>query len=172
LPAAALWPGSQTPATTPGVTRAAAIAVLLLLAATGPVRAHNLGAKAVLRGDHVEVEAYYSDDTPARDARVVVHDNADKLIADGRTDDAGRWQFPAPPPGRYVVVVDAGSGHRKRLVVTIPGTAADGESVSEGPSRAEFTRFPWGGIAAGLTVIVLLAVGWRAWRRWPPQSGQ
>jgi hypothetical protein len=154
------------------VSRAATIAVLLGLAAAGPACAHNLGATATLRGGHVEVEAYFSDDTPARDAKVMVHDAAGRFVATGRTDDRGHWSFPAPPPGVYELVVDAGGGHYKRLTVTISTTAADGTPVSGEPSREEFTRFPWGGVAAGLTVIVLLAVGLRAWRRRPQQAGQ
>ena len=43
------------------MTRAAATAVLLTLAAAAPARAHDLGAKAELRGGRVEVEAYFSD---------------------------------------------------------------------------------------------------------------
>jgi hypothetical protein len=132
----------------------------VLLAAAGPARGHNLGATAHVRGDQVEVEAYFSDDTPARDARVTVHDAADQIIAEGRADDAGRWRFRVPPDGVYRVVVDAGGGHRRPFTVRLRA----GGVASDEPPRAEFTRFPWGGVAAGLTVIVLLAVGWRAWR--------
>jgi nickel transport protein len=140
-------------------------ALLLVLAAANPVHAHALGADAKLRGNRVEVEAYYSDDTPARDAHVTVHDAADHTIAEGRTDEHGRWQFPAPPPGSYTVVVDAGAGHRTTRTVTIPSRPADGETVSEGPPRAEFTRFPWGQMALGLAIIAALAGGWLALRR-------
>ncbi|HEY1380558.1 MAG TPA: carboxypeptidase-like regulatory domain-containing protein [Gemmataceae bacterium] len=142
-------------------------ALLLSLAAAAPARAHALGAEAKLRGGRVEVEAYFSDNTPARDARVTVRDAADATIAEGRTDAEGRWSFPAPPPGRYAVVVDAGAGHRTRpIAVTIPGEppAAD-VTVSEGPRREEFTQFPWGRVALGLGIIAALALGWRAVRR-------
>jgi hypothetical protein len=144
----------------------AALTVLIIIAAAAPVRAHALSAEAKLRGDHVEVEAYFSDNTPARGARVTVHDAANTLVAEGRTDDEGRWHCPAPPPGRYRLVVDAGDGHRTRpITVTIPATVADGAPISDAPSRDEFTSFPWLRVAAGLAIIALLAIGWRAWRR-------
>jgi hypothetical protein len=144
------------------VTRAAAIAVVVWGAAAAPAWAHALGATARVRGDRLEVEAYFSDDTPAVDAHVKVVDSTDTLIAEGRTDDAGRWSCAAPPAGSYRVTVDAGGGHRARKALTIGGGAA---AASDGPTRAEFTRFPWGGVAAGLAIIGGLAIAWRVWRR-------
>ncbi len=141
------------------------LGLLLVLAAAAPAHAHALGAEAKLRGDRVEVEAYYSDDTPAADAQVTVHDAADHTIAEGRTDDRGRWQFRTPPPGRYTVVVNAGAGHRKAVTITIPPRPADGETVSEGPPREEFTRFPWERVSLGLAIVAGLAGAWLWMRR-------
>jgi hypothetical protein len=140
-------------------------AALLTLAGAAPASAHALGAEARLKGEYVEVEAYFSDDTPARAARVSVFDEAERTVAEGRTDDAGRWQFLRPAGGTYRVTVDAGAGHRARVTLTIPVEAAAGEAVSEGPSRAEFTRTPWNRVAVGLGAIALAAiVAWAALR--------
>jgi nickel transport protein len=147
------------------VTRAAAIAVLAWGVVAAPAWAHALGATVRVRDGRLTVEAYFADNTPARDARVTVFDSSDNQLADGRTDDDGRWGVAAPPAGSYRVVVDAGGGHRVRKTITVP--AAAGETVSEGPPREEFTRFPWPAVAAGLAIIGGLAVGWRAWRRSP-----
>lgn len=130
----------------------AGLTALLILTAAGPARAHALGAECRLRGGRVEVEAYYDDDTPAGGATVRVLDEHKEEVASGRTDAQGRWTFPAPPPGQYAVVVDAGAGHRTTRTLTIPGGAAAG-TVSDGPPRAEFTRFPWGGLGIGLGLI-------------------
>jgi nickel transport protein len=141
-------------------------ALLIVLIVVPAAYAHALGATVTLRGQRVEVEAYYSDDTPARDANVMVHDKGGRFVATGKTDDHGRWVFDAPPAGRYSVVVDAGAGHRKIVSVTIPGKPpGDAVTVSDGPGRAEFTRFPWGPAALGLAIIAALAVGWRMWLR-------
>jgi hypothetical protein len=65
------------------------------------------------------------------------------------------------------VVVDAGAGHRAAVKVPIPegagGSAAGGTPVvvSEGPSREEFTRFPWAKVGWGLAAIGLLGLALR-----------
>ena len=50
-------------------------ALLVALIAAAPAHAHALGATAKRVGDRVEVEAYFSDDTPARDAAVMVRED-------------------------------------------------------------------------------------------------
>lgn len=150
------------------------LALLLVLAAVRPVAAHALGAECKIRGGRVELEAYYDDDTPGSQARVVVQDEARKTVAEGKTDDKGMWNFPLPPPGRYRVRVDAGAGHAATVTLTVPGskegpTTSGGENgvppaedksgvASDGPTRTEFTRFPLGRVALGLAVIGLLSV--------------
>ncbi len=155
-------------------------AVLLMLTVAAPAAAHALDAEVRLKGDRVQVEAFYSDNTPAIDARVAVRDEAQRTVAEGRTDDQGRWSFARPAVGHYRVTVDAGAGHRKDKAVTIPEAAApspdsaaeEAVTVSEGPGRAAFTRTPWERVALGLAVIALAALGGR-WllRRSPEQSG-
>lgn len=140
-------------------------ALLFVLVVVPAARAHALGADVKLRGNRVEVEAYYSDDTPARDARVTVRERGEQMIAEGRTDDLGRWHFPAPHPGQYTVVVDAGAGHRKTVSVTIPDNPPADATVSSGPTRDEFTRFPWDRLVFGLAIIAASAIGWRTLRR-------
>jgi hypothetical protein len=53
------------------------------------------------------------DDTPAEEASVVVTTIDGKPVANGKTDERGLWSFARPGPGRYLIVVDAGSGHRR-----------------------------------------------------------
>lgn len=166
----------------------AVLAMFLVLAAVQPAFAHALGAECKLRGDRVEVEAYYDDDTPARNARVTVQDAAKKNVAEGRTNSKGFWSFSRPEPGWYRVTVDAGAGHRTTVTITVPSTEAEaavaasassgecdccrdaatssGEEeavkLSEGPGREEFTRTPWLKIGFGLGTIVgfSLAAWW------------
>jgi hypothetical protein len=163
---------------TPGFLPAA-LALFLVVGAVRPASAHALGAECKLQGDRVEVEAYYDDDTPARDAQVVVQDAAGKHVAEGRTNDKGMWSFARPDPGRYRVTVDAGAGHRATVTMTVPkappdaatrahasndacdccpdDASANGEQaavrLSEGPGRAEFTRMSWWKIFVGLGAI-------------------
>jgi nickel transport protein len=132
----------------------AGLALLLTLAAASPAAAHALGAECRLRDGRVEVEAYYDDDTPAPDAKVRVLDPQENTIVQGRTDAQGRWSFPTPRPGKYRVIVDAGAGHRATVPMTVPASEdVTASLLSDGPSRQEFTRFPWLKAGLGLAVI-------------------
>lgn len=161
--------------------RGVLLVLALALGETRPARAHALGAECQLRSGQLEVEAYYDDNTPARDARVWLEDAQGRRVLQGRTDSQGRWRCPCPEPGRYRLTVDAGAGHRTTLVVRVPalpGTATVPTDaapqtpaaipVAEGPSRAEFTRPPWTRMVLGLGIIGCLGlVGWGVlrWRR-------
>jgi hypothetical protein len=170
------------------------LALLLTLAASRPAPAHDLGAECTLRGDRVEVEAYYDDDTPAGDARVRVLGAGGEAVALGRTDARGRWSFPRPSPGGYRVLVDAGGGHSTTVKITVtsdpkaepqtartPSDACDccrdeaptpaAVVVSAGPGLAEFTRTRWPRAAAGVGVVALLGLGWWGARRLGGASG-
>jgi prepilin-type N-terminal cleavage/methylation domain-containing protein/prepilin-type processing-associated H-X9-DG protein len=164
-----------------------ALAVLSALLAARPAAAHALGADCAVKDGKVEVEAYYSDDTSARNARVCVEDADHNPVAEGRTDDKGRCSFPAPPAGRYKVIVDAGAGHRTEVKITFPeekqaaasasaapsaepcpcctdeaaAASADPVPVGDGPSREEFTRVPLARVSLGVGLIAALAAG--AW---------
>ncbi len=167
-------------------------AVFVLLLAVQPTAAHGLGAECKVHGGRVEVEAYFDDDTVAADAAVVVRDAAQAIVAEGRTDAKGLWSFAAPDAGIYRVTVDAGAGHRTTLRIKVPErtdapgptvTAASGECdcctddskadagpaeavISDGPSRAVFTRLPWAKVALGLSAITLMGLAWGGCRRW------
>jgi nickel transport protein len=141
------------------------IAFGLALLLPGLALGHGIGVQATLEQGTVHLEGYFDDDTPAADARVRIETEDGQLIVEGKTDDKGLWSFPAPAPGQYRVILDAGAGHVARIRLTIPESpATSATNVSEGPTRAEFTQFPWGRLVVGLGVIGLLAVGTR-WLR-------
>jgi len=131
--------------------------VTILALATPAADAHSLGAECRVQGQRVELEAFFSDDTPAASAKVLVRDRAKALLAEGTTDAEGRWTFATPASGTYEVVVDAGGGHRAKVTLIVPDPAAGeaAQSFHSGLSRAKFTRTPWGPILAGLALIAL-----------------
>jgi hypothetical protein len=138
-----------------------AVAVFLAIAPTSAF-AHALGVDCVLRNGKVVVEAFYDDDSPAQKSKVQVVNAKDEEIANGVTDEKGTWSFAAPPPGAYEVRVDAGAGHRAKKAINVPAPEPSDEpppavTISTGPSRAEFTRFPWLKVLIG--VVVLGGVG-------------
>ena len=118
------------------------------LLASGSAHAHALSVECKLKGDTVVVEAFFSDNKPAPNAKVTVRDSHGNELATGRTDDEGRWTFPAPAAGKYEVTCDAGEGHRRPVIVTIPTVAAlkpitptpEEIVVTGGPTREELTR--------------------------------
>jgi len=134
------------------------VALILILAGANGACAHGIGAEATMTDGKVQIQAYFDDDTPARDAKVHVTDDDGKTIAEGKTDEKGHWTFEAPPAGKYHLVVDAGAGHRRKLAVTIPSDAAEAKQVSEGDSRDAFTRIPWSRIAIGLAAIFAASI--------------
>jgi len=139
-----------------GLPSLALPALLLLMLMPALAFAHNVGVACKLRGDKVEVEAFYDDDTPAQKAKVQVKDGKDEIVASGVTDEKGTWNFAAPASGKYVVYLDAGAGHRARTDLFVPAqneSAKPDETISEGPTRAEFTNTPWLKVAIGLIVI-------------------
>jgi hypothetical protein len=137
---------------------AALLAVLLLTACPGYVFAHAVGVSCTLRGDKVEVEAYYDDDSPAIKAKVQVLNAKDEIVATGITDEKGRWNFDRPAPGLYEVRLDAGAGHRKDTTLTVPGLVNEPTPAAPTPTavsseRDRFTQVPWLNVVIGLAVI-------------------
>jgi hypothetical protein len=125
--------------------------------------AHALLVDCNLRDGKVEVEAFYDDDTPAPKARVKVVNAEEQVVAGGETDQQGRWSFAMPAPGKYVVVVNAGAGHRKEKTIEVPARPDESMApkneapIGGAPKRGDLTRIPWLKIAIGLAIIGGLA---------------
>ncbi|MCO5166384.1 MAG: hypothetical protein M9894_08470 [Planctomycetes bacterium] len=146
------------------MTRAPLIAAALaLLALAGPARAHRLNVEARLEAGRVVVEVYFSDGTVPVGAEVVASREGVE-VARGRTDAAGLWTFAPPGAGRYALAVTEPGLHRGRAAVDV--RAADLPAVEAGPPAPEAAPPPtrrdgtdWVGLAAGLAIITLLALG-------------
>lgn len=135
----------------------------LLFVGVGSVQAHDLGFDCTRKGATLEVFAYFDDGSPAQKARVrlVLEGEKETEQAAGWTDAKGRWTLPTPPPGTYAMIVEAGAGHRARQTVLIREIVEKSENprrVSAGPTREEFTAFPWLKVGLGLGILALLAL--------------
>jgi hypothetical protein len=123
------------------------------------VQAHAIGGQCKVQNDKVLVEAYYSTDEPAVDARVTVLNQQGQEVTQGRTDANGSWSFPHPGPGKYQVRIDAGAGHRVNLDLILAENMAKTEANgSANPSRESFTGNPIFKVLIGLALIVVLAL--------------
>ena len=133
---------------------------------------HALHAECKVQGEQLIVEAFYSTNEPAQEAKVEILDAHNALLATGMTDDKGIFRTKRPTAGKYTVRIDAGAGHRCEVTADIPATG-DGkvsldksngtkesteqaQVVSTGPTRAEVTQFPWMRVGLGLFIIVIV----------------
>jgi len=139
------------------------LAATLLLVGTSPAFAHRLLSTPRIVGDQLRVEAYYSDDTPAQEAKVTVS-RGDEVVAEGRTDEKGAWTCPRPKPGTYTVRVTSTGHAADPETVVVP---AEEETVAAPPAdeRERRTRTPWARLGAGLGIIGGLGIAWLLARR-------
>jgi hypothetical protein len=113
----------------PAARNVTQVSVLLLaalagLAAPGTARAHRLEADyRVLPDGRVEVESWFdlTGDSP-QGATVQVFRGAD-VVTEGKLNDKGLFSFKAARSEPLRVVVSAGAGHRKELVIPMQETA-------------------------------------------------
>jgi ABC-type Co2+ transport system permease subunit len=162
---------------------AGAAAVVLIVAVLAPATAsaHDLEARARISGGQVEVEAFFSDGTPVAAARVTVTEapagggsgGAPAIVAEGRTDAGGRFEFVPARHVAHVVVIQDSLGHRTEMEIPAPSLggesgAATGETIA---STGEALSPAWLRVAAGLSAIAVLAAGAYAALRWRRPRG-
>lgn len=157
------------------------LAVLLAGMLPAGVFAHAVGVDCTLGLGKVEVEVFYDDDSPAAKAKVVVVNANEEVVAQGVTDQHGRWTFRKPAAGKYEVRVDAGAGHRTKKKIDVPASTAPdaaigilldvslrieapvaapllpGTAISDSTVRADFTRLPWEKVLLGFGIIGCLS---------------
>lgn len=94
-----------------------ALALALVLAAAGEVRAHRLDAQAIFLPEQkkVQIESWFDNGQLARGARVQVFREDGQLLAEGVMDQEARFVFAVSKAEPLRVVVNAGAGHRKEL---------------------------------------------------------
>ena len=137
--------------------------IITLLVGSSPAFAHRLlVAPPKVDGDRLRVEAYYQDDTPAQEAKVIIL-LGDEVVVEGTTDEKGVWTGPCPKPGTYTVRV-VSTGHRADATLVVPEPDAPPAQATD-DDRSHQTRTPWGRLGIGLALIAGLGVAWRISRR-------
>ena len=69
------------------------VTLLTLSLAPTAAFAHGLLVAWKMQGAKVEVQVFYDDDTDAAKAKVQVLNAKDEVVANGVTDDKGKWSF-------------------------------------------------------------------------------
>lgn len=111
--------------------KARLIIAALGLALAAALQAHRLSARWEIRGNALTVLARV-EDTPAAGAEVELRDAAGTVLASGVLDAAGRFEWPlASAAGDLTVVVNAGPGHRRTLVIPAAQQRAAAASANE-----------------------------------------
>lgn len=127
----------------------------------GGVYAHRLNADVQSRViQKVRVESYFSDDTRPKGGKVQVFvEGKSEPIIDSKLDDEGAFEFYADlRPLR--VVVSAGQGHEKELVVNTPSNDVS-TPVTPGEHKV---RFPIAESLAGVAALLALGAIVMSWR--------
>ncbi len=131
------------------VLLAAVVAVAL---SPAQANAHDLRLVVKLPPDMPDVlliEAGFSDDTPADEAKVTITDATGAVIAEARTDERGMCKLPRPGPGKYTAKIEA-FGHRDQVEFDVAGPAVEYRGW-----RPDQTI----GLAVGVGGLLLVSVG-------------
>jgi len=153
----------------------AILAVLLVLSclSISVVSAHRL--HIVHKISEIEIESYFGDGTPCRDANVTVYDKEGNLYMEGVTDDEGKFSFP-PKIGmeKYTVVVDAVHmpGHKAEAVINLTQEAAgiSADACGIGTEMPLYMSAIAGfGYLIGLAGAAMLFIGWKLKKKYEEQ---
>jgi cobalt/nickel transport system permease protein len=162
------------PAAPEGVRRrppALLLALFGLFGAAGTAEAHRIDAQCFLLPDkrRVQVESWFSDGSKPQAARVQVFRPDGSALAEGTTNDQGVFVFGLDEAEDLKVVVDAGAGHRKEVVVPkeklgsppprerIPPEQAGAPPAPPTPLVDHAPELPYAGVLAGLGFLLGLA---------------
>jgi len=98
------------------------ILCLAFLAGTPAALAHRLNVFALLEGNYVNGEAYFNDGSPAKSSKVLIKNREGDVLAEGKTDENGRFNLKLPqlPVEAVTVVVEGGVGHRGETTLEPP----------------------------------------------------
>jgi len=111
--------------------KARLIIAALGVALAATLQAHRLSARWEISGNTLTVLAR-AEDAPAAGAEVELRDAAGTVLASGVLDAAGRFEWPlAPAAGDLTVVVNAGPGHRRTLVIPAAQLQASAAATNE-----------------------------------------
>jgi nickel transport protein len=122
------------------VGRSTVLFVILLSLALYPdtCSAHKVSLFAYQEGGIVYTESYFVDGTPCRKGKITARDDRGAIVAEGLTDDEGRFSFPYGLSGNLGIVLRASAGHGSEFILT-----ADEDD--------NFAGYPEGGGAFGGT---------------------
>jgi nickel transport protein len=145
------------------------LAGLTLFLGSATAQAHRLDAQAfVLPDRRVQIESWFSSGDPARGAKVQVSQADGTLLVEGTLDEKGIFIFKPLTSEKLKVIVDAGNGHRKELIIAADdlaralsnvGENKEAESTSQDPVPLadRSPAYPIKDVLIGITFLLALA---------------
>ncbi len=112
---------------------------LLFLFST-PSLAHKISAFVDVEDGNVSIVSYFSDGTPAKNAKVTVYDSKGNVVLTGRTNKEGEFDFKIKKSGKYKAVVLAELGHRAVVDFTVGTPAGSSQSGTGGNTGTEIAE--------------------------------
>ena len=102
-----------------------------LLVLTVQSFAHKISAFVDVEDGNVSLVSYFSDGTPAKNAKVTVYDSKGNVVLTGRTNKEGEFDFKVKKSGKYKAVVLAELGHRAVVDFTVGAPATSKSKTSQ-----------------------------------------
>ncbi len=99
--------------------------------------AHKISAFVDVEDGNVSLVSYFSDGTPAKNAKVTVYDSKGNVVLTGRTNKEGEFDFKIKKSGKYKAVVLAELGHRAVVDFTVGTPAGSSQSGTAGNTGTE-----------------------------------
>jgi hypothetical protein len=124
----------------------AIVAVCVAGFAATPADGHDLRARVTLQPDSTVVQAWFSDDSPAQEAKVNILEAGGNEILSGKTDDKGVCTLRKLGAGKYTAVIES-IGHRDAIEF----------EVSDSASTLEFYNWRMNrslGLGIGIAVLI------------------
>jgi ABC-type Co2+ transport system permease subunit len=154
----------QTSRSTPSPVGIRVPAVLLalggLLGIVAPVQAHRLeGEYKVLPNREVLIESWFDQtDNPPKGARVVVTRSDGSVLTEGQMDDKGLFHFHYTDAEPLKVLISAGGGHTKEIVIPVQALEGASGTSSERQSFADHSpRVSIKDVLIGIAVLLSAA---------------
>ncbi|MCK4443241.1 MAG: hypothetical protein KAW09_01770 [Thermoplasmata archaeon] len=134
------------------------LAMLFFASATETVSAHRIYVDVT--SQNVEIEAYYGDGTPVRNADVTVYKSDGKIYLVNTTDNEGKFSFEVKNvETEYLVIEVEQTGHRAEVTVGT-GVGSGGEEMP-----LYLNALAGLGYLLGLAGIASLYAAWRSRRK-------
>lgn len=101
--------------------------VLLLLTSASMVFAHAATLWAYVEKNHVYVEAFYVGGTKVQGGRIVVIDKDGKKLLEGKTDEAGKFDFAPPVKADMKILLLIDQAHGSEFEIKAEDFKADSD---------------------------------------------